>query len=129
MGEDIRQKNVGLSFTVNPKDLNITADKSLISQVMINLIKNSIESGARNINIESKFDEGGGIVVTVKDDGEGIPIEDLDHIFIPFYTTKDHGSGIGLSLSREIMRMHKGSISVLSEPGKGSVFSLIFSRQ
>jgi signal transduction histidine kinase len=65
-------------------------------------------------------------MIQVEDNGPGIPLEEQERIFIPFFTTKKQGSGIGLSLSRQIMRMHGGSITLTSQPGKGTIFTLSF---
>lgn len=121
--------NVGVEISIQPKQLEVTADPELIEQVLINLVKNSIEAlgsqAERQIRLSSRLDGQGRVVMQVSDNGPGIEPEALDKIFIPFFTTKESGSGIGLSLSRQIMRLHGGSISVLSEPEK-TVFTLRF---
>ncbi|MCC8145407.1 MAG: PAS domain-containing protein [Bacteroidales bacterium] len=120
----------GLSFTyrINPNDLALSADRSQIEQVMINLIKNAHEASSFNMNPEVTVDiflnEYHKAIIHVKDNGEGILPEVLDKIFVPFFTTKTKGSGIGLSICRQIINLHGGSITVQSEPGKGSCFSI-----
>jgi two-component system, NtrC family, nitrogen regulation sensor histidine kinase NtrY len=109
----------------------IYADRNLTQQVLINLIKNAAEamiSLSANKVIELKIARDGHrfVHLHVRDTGNGIPEEDIDQIFIPFYSTKKSGSGIGLSVSRQIMQKQKGDISVQSAPGKGSVFTLSF---
>ena len=105
-------------------------DEKLIAQVVINLLRNAVRA-VRNtpqpmITLLADTDPAGGRVIKVIDNGCGIPEDELDKIFIPFFTTSDDGSGIGLSISRQIMRLHKGSISVRTEAGRGSTFTLRF---
>jgi len=124
---DIEMKQINLQSTVD-STIRVEADASLIEQVLINLIKNAIEvvesADNRKISIEAELrDES--TVLTITDNGPGIPEEVLENIFVPFYTTKSSGSGIGLSLSRQIMKAHNGNISV-STTSKGSSFKLTF---
>ena len=118
-----------LSWEVNPSDLEIVADKKQISQVLINLIKNAAEALKNKkdgeIRLNARINSESRPQVTVSDNGPGIPNDLLDKIFIPFYTTKDSGTGIGLSLSRQIMQLHGGTLKVKSEPGDTS-FIIIF---
>jgi len=121
----------GVTFKVDCQGTGILmADPKMLEQVMINLVKNSMEA-LENLNnpfIEVGYyvDEEQRKVIRVKDNGVGIDPEAREQIFVPFYTTKEGGSGIGLSLCRQIMRMHKGGISIDSEPGKGTVVKLRF---
>jgi nitrogen fixation/metabolism regulation signal transduction histidine kinase len=105
------------------------ADVELMEQVIINLLKNAIDAvkGRENptVTIFTERNKDGKTIVKISDNGAGIEKEMLEQIFVPFYTTKEDGSGIGLSLSRQIMRMHKGRISVSSQVGEGTVFTLI----
>jgi len=130
IGIESDQNNVHIESDVNPPDLEISADKKQISQVLINLVKNSKEalknSEEGNIVLQGKINEYGRTLITVSDNGPGIPDDLMDKIFIPFFTTKDSGSGIGLSLSRQIMLLHGGSLKVVSKPGKQTVFTLEF---
>jgi nitrogen fixation/metabolism regulation signal transduction histidine kinase len=124
-------KDQGVKFESKIKtNLELFADESLIEQMLINLIKNSLEALINQLNpkitITAKNTNDGSLLITIQDNGEGIPGTELDKIFIPFYSTKETGSGIGLSLSRQIMYLHKGSISVYSRPGEETVFSLKF---
>ncbi|MEZ4994414.1 MAG: ATP-binding protein [Saprospiraceae bacterium] len=111
-----------------PSPVHFQADPNLLEQVLINLIKNAMDAleGQEDaaINVHLQKNATGKVVIQVADNGPGIPPEKLDQIFVPFYTTKESGSGIGLSLSRQIMRLHKGSLEVQSVLGQGSVFSL-----
>lgn len=108
----------------------IFADENLISLVLINLIKNAIESLENNENgivkVSAGIDKENHTIICVSDDGPGITPENLDKIFIPFFTTRPNGSGIGLSLSRQIMGAHGGTLTVKSIPGKETVFCMSF---
>ncbi|MDK2978742.1 MAG: two-component system, NtrC family, nitrogen regulation sensor histidine kinase NtrY [Bacteroidales bacterium] len=114
----------------NQHQIIVSVDYDQIEQVIINLLINAMEAvnGRQQpeINIKIISNKTNHHQIIISDNGKGIDAEDLDKIFIPFYTTKKEGSGIGLSLSRQIMRMHKGSITVNSEPGQGSEFILAF---
>ncbi len=122
----------GIELIIESKDqeTELVADEKLLSRVMINLIDNAMEALAsskkKNIRINTDNNVNGSFVITITDTGHGISQDNIDKIFIPFFTTRENGSGIGLSLSRQIMRLHKGSISVQSRPGKETTFSLIF---
>ncbi len=128
--DQLKEKQISFSFSVEPSDLEVVADQDLIEQVIINLILNSISALSNTaspaINLISKIDSRGGIIMQVIDNGHGIPEELYEKIFIPFFTTRKEGSGIGLSLSRQIMRIHKGGITVKSIPGTETIFSLRF---
>jgi nitrogen fixation/metabolism regulation signal transduction histidine kinase len=113
--------------------LKLYCDRGLIEHVLINLINNASDSLLSKPDSKDKVIEICGSAgedhhpqITVSDNGTGIPDDLLENIFVPFFTTKEHGSGIGLSLSRQIMKLHGGSISVFSRPGIETVFSLIF---
>jgi signal transduction histidine kinase len=121
--------NIRIMESVSPANLEIEADFAQVEQILINLIKNSTEalSGRKDGTIHLKaFKADDGIILQVEDNGTGIPGEIIEDIFVPFYTTKKSGSGIGLSLSRQIMQNHDGTISVISSPDKGSEFTLKF---
>ena len=128
--DQFEEKKINFSFSVEPENLEVTADSDLIEQVIINLIVNSVHAVSKiespEIKITSRIDSGGSILIQTIDNGSGIPEELYDKIFIPFFTTRKEGSGIGLSLSRQIMRAHKGSINVRSTQGKETVFTLRF---
>ncbi|GAB3196524.1 sensor histidine kinase [Pontibacter aydingkolensis] len=130
MREQLAQKHVKLQVDVPQDRLLLSADSSMIEQVLINLIKNAIEAVQEQpepkIILRAYHDERSRISIEVADNGTGMTQEAQTKIFIPFYSTKKTGSGIGLSLSRQIMRLHKGSISVQSELGKGTRFTLRF---
>ena len=111
-------------------DLQVLADENLISQVLNNLLKNSVEALSGKDHGElalSAFRNGlNQVEISVRDNGPGIPPELINEIFVPFFTTRESGNGIGLSLSRQIMRVHGGSLKVHSTPGKETVFTLTF---
>jgi signal transduction histidine kinase len=125
-----RESFVAITWLVSPPDLEVLADKRQISQVLINLLKNSIEALANTdkpaIRVEAIINEQGRPQISVTDNGPGIPDELMDKIFIPFFTTKETGSGIGLSLSRQIMQFHGGSLKIVSQPGKSTSAIMIF---
>jgi len=107
-------------------DLMIYADEGQISQILINLIKNALQAGAKHIDITARMGRDDEVIVQVANDGEPIPVSAQEQIFIPFYTTKKEGSGIGLSISRQIMRNHNGSIELVRSDARETVFELIF---
>ncbi|NTW24733.1 MAG: GHKL domain-containing protein [Lentimicrobium sp.] len=113
-----------------PEELMITADPDLIDQVVINLLLNAIdavkESQQPEIAVTASINASGRVSIDFADNGSGIKPDILDKVFMPFFTSKKEGSGIGLSLSRQIMHLHKGTISVKSRPGEGAVFTLVF---
>ena len=107
-------------------DLMIYADEGQISQILINLIKNALQACAKHIDITAKMGRDDDVIVQVANDGEPIPVSAQEQIFIPFYTTKKEGSGIGLSISRQIMRNHNGSIVLVRSDAQQTVFELRF---
>jgi nitrogen fixation/metabolism regulation signal transduction histidine kinase len=129
MRTELRKTRVQFEFRCNSEYLTIQADVELIEQVLINLLKNAIEALAETespkLELIGRYDETS-VLIEVIDNGPGIIKEALEHIFVPFYTTKRTGSGIGLSLSRQIMQMHNGSLNVESEPDVKTVFTLRF---
>jgi signal transduction histidine kinase len=128
--EDANSNNIALEFNILPRSLELTADFNLLEKILINLIKNAFQALGKNSNakvVVSAFNNiENRVIIKINDNGIGIPSDIIDDIFIPFYTTKENGSGIGLSLSRQIMRLHNGTITVSSIPNKETVFSLIF---
>jgi two-component system nitrogen regulation sensor histidine kinase NtrY len=130
MKDQLDRGRIACSVKVEPETLELTADRGLVEQVLINVVLNAIqalrESGQGNLELSSCLDQRGRVVITVADDGPGIGEDIRERIFTPFFTTRKDGSGIGLSLSRQIMRLHGGSITVQSEPGTRTVFSLRF---
>ena len=107
-------------------DLIIYADEGQISQILINLIKNALQAGAKHIDITAMTGKDDEVIVQVANDGEPIPVSAQEQIFIPFYTTKKEGSGIGLSISRQIMRNHNGTIDLVRSDVRQTIFELRF---
>ena len=130
MKDQFEACSINFNMDIDPESLEITADPALIEQVLINLCKNALEAvnglSRPKIKLKAGTDGLGNPVIKVIDNGKGITDEVAEKIFIPFFTTKQQGSGIGLSLSRHIMRQHKGTLSFSSTPGVETVFSLRF---
>ncbi len=129
--EELKNKEIRLIIENMDDQTVIDADPTLIEQVLINLVKNSIESldGRTDGKIRlSAKETGNHITITVDDNGQGIQPSDLQDIFLPFFTTKKDGMGVGLSLSRQIMNLHGGTLSVESMPGQGTALSLVFNQ-
>jgi two-component system, NtrC family, nitrogen regulation sensor histidine kinase NtrY len=128
--KEMADNNIQLTVSVEPQNLAIHADKGQIEQVIINLVKNAMQAfdqpDNRLIAVKAYQNEKMRTVISISDTGTGIDPEALEKIFIPFFTTKKNGSGIGLSLSRQIMRQHKGSLTVKSTVGKGTEFKMRF---
>lgn len=126
----LSEMGIKCSDRVFPPDLMITADPDLVDQVIINMILNAMDAvkGSENptISILATVNSSNRVVIDIRDNGTGIKPDIMDKIFMPFFTSKKNGSGIGLSLSRQIMHLHKGSISVKSKPGEGTTFTLTF---
>jgi len=130
MKTQIGDNGIHFETSVDPESLELTADAEMVEQVLINLVLNSIDAVKNKhegkIQLISKMDERGRVIIQVIDNGAGIEEEVMEKIFIPFFTTKEHGSGIGLSLSKQIMRLHRGTITVQSNRGEETVFTLRF---
>ena len=128
--EELKTKHIDCEVKIEPESLELSADEQLIEQVIINLIKNAIHAveGRDNAKIKllSNLNSRGKTIIQVVDNGPGILPNVLERIFIPFFTTKPQGSGIGLSLSRQILRLHGGTINAYSEPDQETKFTLTF---
>ena len=107
-------------------DLMIYADEGQISQILINLIKNALQAGAKHIDISARMGKEDEVIIQVANDGDPIPVSAQEQIFVPFFTTKKEGSGIGLSLARQIMRQHNGTIDLLRSDVNQTVFQMVF---
>lgn len=131
---EAKMYNINMVVSTDPETLELTADPHLVEQVLINLIKNAFralkDQPDGEITLQGEISGGGGILIRVHDNGPGIQTDNLEKIFIPFYSTRrpyeGSGSGIGLSLSRQIMRAHGGTLSVKSSPEAGTTFNLQF---
>lgn len=130
MQPSLEKKNIELDIIIRDLSLAIEVDVNLIEQVLINLLVNAIEAVKDQkepvITLSAETTANNKIVLKISDNGIGMPPELLDKIFIPFFSTRKTGSGIGLSLCKQIMLLHKGSIKVQSVEGKGSAFLLQF---
>jgi two-component system, NtrC family, nitrogen regulation sensor histidine kinase NtrY len=130
MQPTLEQKKIELDIILKDPAITLEADTNLIEQVLINLLVNAIEAVKEKeqpvITLSAQVNSNNKTVIRVSDNGTGMPAEVLDKIFIPFFSTRKTGSGIGLSLCKQIMLLHKGSIQVQSKEGEGSAFVLVF---
>jgi two-component system nitrogen regulation sensor histidine kinase NtrY len=129
MQPTLEQKKIDLEIVLKDTDFTIEADPNLIEQVLINLVVNSIEAVKNNPDARIvlwAYFENKKEVIKISDNGSGMPAEVLEKIFIPFFTTKKSGSGIGLSFCKQIIMLHKGTIQCQSVEGKGTAFLLQF---
>ncbi|MCF8365408.1 MAG: GHKL domain-containing protein [Bacteroidales bacterium] len=129
LGVKMAEHKILFRYSINPETLMVTADPDLIDQVIINLMLNAIDAVKEQEDpkiVLAAQEVNGKVKIEVKDNGQGIKPDIMDKIFMPFFTSKKHGSGIGLSLSRQIMHLHKSSISVRSKVNEGTVFTLTF---
>ena len=124
--EQLASSGASLSFAERSDDVILFADRGQILQILINLVKNAVQAKARTINMEARIDSSDVTIIEVSNDGEPITPEAQKQMFVPFYTTKQDGSGIGLAISRQIMRMHNGQISLSSSTPEKTVFVLMF---
>jgi nitrogen fixation/metabolism regulation signal transduction histidine kinase len=130
MKKDLQEKQIQLKCFVEPGTIEVQVDEQMIEQVLINLIQNSMQAlegcADGTIQIKGYYNKRGRPTMQVIDNGQGILSDVIDKVFIPFFTTKRSGSGIGLSLSRQILRLHGGTITAQSDPGKQTIFTLTF---
>ncbi|MEJ7739007.1 MAG: HAMP domain-containing sensor histidine kinase [Chitinophagaceae bacterium] len=130
MQPTLEQKNIDLEIILKDTELMLEIDASLVEQVLINLVVNSIEAvkerSRAKIVLSAFLASNSKILIKVADNGTGMPAEVIDKIFVPFFTTKKNGSGIGLSLCKQIMMLHRGNIQVQSVEGSGTAFILQF---
>ncbi len=128
--EQAEALNIKLKTESLEKNLSLVLDERMIEQVLMNLVKNALEAvnenPSRSITLSTRK-TGNNISISVKDTGQGIPEDQLETIFMPFYSTRERGTGVGLSFSQHVMRLHHGHIRVSSKPGEGSEFQLFFS--
>lgn len=122
------RQTAGVSCTYVEKsdDILLYADENQFSQILVNLVKNACQAGADKIEITAEIDISENIIINVANNGRPISKESQEEIFVPFYTTKQDGTGIGLSLSRQIMRLHNGSLRLSRSDEKSTVFTLQF---
>lgn len=124
--EQLHAAGGSLEYTEKSEDILLYADTGQLSQVLVNLIKNALQAGATRIMISAEINFAESVVITVTNNGAPISKENQEEIFVPFYTTKQEGTGIGLSLTRQIMRLHNGSIKLLRSDAGCTAFQLTF---
>ncbi len=126
----LKDKNIIFRQNIVPSNLELHADQELIEQALINLIKNSTESVEKQkdpvISLNGEIDRNSHLIIQIEDNGPGIPKDVREKIFIPFYSTRNSGSGIGLSLCKQIMKLHGGTITVQSDSDSKTTFTLKF---
>ena len=122
----LREQGVTISYTQKTPDLLIYIDESQIMQVLNNLIKNAVQAEANSIRISAELNSEDRTVISVTNNGKPVPLRQQEEIFVPFYTTKPNGTGIGLSLSRQIMTRHNGNIALVQSDRNMTTFALIF---
>ena len=122
----IAEQGATLTYQANTPDLLIYADEGQIMMVFNNLIKNAVQAGATSIRITADLNSEDQTVIRVANNGKAIPLRQTEEIFIPFYTTKPNGTGIGLSLSKQIMVKHNGTLLLEQSDSNVTIFALIF---
>jgi nitrogen fixation/metabolism regulation signal transduction histidine kinase len=130
MGEDAQARGVRLERRVEPETLEISADPELMEQALINLMRNALDAcegrPEATVSTRAEIDRSGRVVLAVSDNGSGLTEEARRNLFVPFFTTKRQGTGVGMSIVRQIMRLHRGTIGVESTVDEGTVVSLRF---
>lgn len=124
--EQAMASGAACTFTEKSDDVLLYADEGQITQILINLVKNAIQAEAKKIEITAEINNHEHIIINVINDGRPISKESQEEIFVPFYTTKQDGTGIGLSLSRQIMRLHNGNLNLTRSDDKATIFTLVF---
>jgi len=122
----LKEQNVTITYTAKTPDLLIYIDESQIMQVLNNLIKNAVQAEANSIRITAELNSEDRTVISVTNNGKPVPLRQQEEIFVPFYTTKPNGTGIGLSLSRQIMLKHNGSIQLVQSDKNTTTFAMVF---
>lgn len=125
-GQQAEEQGVRLEFTEKADDILLYADEGQISQILVNLVKNAIQASATSVEIVAEMDLAENVIIHVINNGRPISKESQEEIFVPFYTTKQEGTGIGLSLSRQIMRLHNGTLRLTRSDLQSTVFTLYF---
>ena len=122
----LAEQGATLTYEAKSPDLLIYADEGQIIQIINNLIKNAVQAGANSIRLSSALNRDDQTVIYVANNGQAIPLAKQEEIFVPFYTTKPNGTGIGLSLSRQIMNQHNGTLLLQQSDENMTVFAMIF---
>lgn len=122
----LEEQGVTLTYSANTTDLLIYADEGQLMQVFNNMIKNAVQAGAVSIWITAELNKEDQTVIRIANNGKAIPLRQHEEIFVPFYTTKPNGTGIGLSLSKQIMVRHNGLLNLVQSDDRMTVFALVF---
>ena len=122
----LKEQGVTISYTQKTPDLLIYIDESQIMQVLNNLIKNAVQAEANSIRISAELNSEDRTIISVTNNGKPVPLRQQDEIFVPFYTTKPNGTGIGLSLSQQIMTKHNGNITLVQSDKNTTTFAMVF---
>lgn len=123
---ELEASSVAVTYEENSNNILLYADSGQITQIIINIIKNAIQAEATRIAIKAQIDNKEGVIIDITNNGRQISKESRDEIFVPFYTTKPEGTGIGLSISRQIMRLHNGSLTLTQSTSAETTFTLYF---
>lgn len=122
----LEEQGVTLTYSAKTPDLLIYADEGQLMQVFNNLIKNAVQAGAVSIWITANLNVDDQTVIRVTNNGKAIPLRQIEEIFVPFYTTKPNGTGIGLSLSKQIMVRHNGNLVLEQSDSQMTIFAMVF---
>jgi signal transduction histidine kinase len=123
---EFEKRHIEFNSRIPNANWALYADVNMVEQMLINMIQNAMQAGATIIDIRARGMHESRVSIEIIDNGQGIDEANIDQIFIPFFTTKSSGTGVGLSLARQIMRYHHGSIQVNSAPGVRTVFKITF---
>jgi len=128
LADELRARDVAFGLQIEPETLDVAADIDLLDQALINLVRNAMDAlrdvpGGR-IVLQAAQGADGRVAIAVQDNGPGIPVEQREKAFVPFFTTKRQGSGVGLSLVRQIAAAHNGSVAIGETPGGGATVTL-----
>jgi len=130
MADEAAARGVAMSVDVDPETLEINADEELVEQALINLVRNALDATVGReepaVGLSGRVGRSGQVVIAVVDNGVGLTDDARRNLFVPFFTTKKEGSGVGMSVVRQIMRLHRGTVGVESEAGVGTTSSLRF---
>jgi signal transduction histidine kinase len=130
LADELKSRDITMTLLVEPPTLEVAADIDLLDQALINLVRNAMEAlrdtpGGR-IGLRAAQEAGGRVALAVSDNGPGIPPDQREKVFVPFFTTKRQGSGIGLSLVRQIAAVHNGNVAISDTPGGGATITMRF---
>jgi signal transduction histidine kinase len=129
LADELKARDIEIVFTVEPETLEVAADADLLDQALINLLRNAIEALRDTPDARialSASDQGGRVTITVADNGPGIAADEREKVFVPFYTTRRQGSGVGLTLVRQIAAVHGAGVSIFETPGGGASVRMTF---